>query len=75
MNMMIIRLGTDDKQILDRLALEFGSREQAIRQALRTLGADLARRDAFQAFMAAWATEPDPVDGDTVAAMAQHYGL
>lgn len=75
MNMMIIRLGADDKQVLDRLALEFGSREEAIRQALRILGADLARREAFKAFMEAWSAEPDLADGDKVAAMAQHYGL
>ncbi len=70
-----VRLDDEDGQILDRLAPESGGRSGAIRQALRFLAADRERRDALSNFVEAWNAEASPFDEDTVAAMAQRYGL
>ena len=70
-----VRLNDEDSQMLDRLALEFGSKAGAIRHALRVLAADLDRRDAFNAFVEAWDAEAGPLDGEMVAKMARRYGL
>ncbi len=75
MSTTTVRLDDDDERLLDQLAAELGGRSTAIREALRHLAADRARRDALGAFLDAWADEAGPIDGDAVAAMAQRYGL
>jgi predicted transcriptional regulator len=70
-----VRLDDDDERLLDQLAAELGGRSTAIREALRHLAADRARRDALGAFLEAWNDEAGPVHEDTIAAMAQRYGL
>ena len=75
MSIAAVRLNAEDRRILDKLAVEFGSKTNAIRQALRMLAADRARRDAFNAFVESWNAEAGPVDEEAVAAMARRYGL
>ncbi|MCY4371830.1 MAG: hypothetical protein OXF41_20970 [bacterium] len=75
MAIVTIRLRGEDERILDKLALEFGSKTSAIRQALRMLAADRERRAAFDAFIKAWNAEDGPVDPDGVAALAERHGL
>ena len=75
MSIITIRLNAEDKRILDKLTLELGSKTNAIRQALRMLAADRARRDAFNAFVKVWNSEDGPVDPDGVAALAKRHGL
>ena len=74
MSTTTVRLDDDDERLLDQLAAELGGRSTAIREALRHLAADRARRDALGSFLDTWADEAGPVDDDAVAAMAQRYG-
>lgn len=75
MGMAIIRLSGEAKEMLGKLVPEFGSRSNAIREALRMLTADRARRDAFNAFVEVWNSEDGPVDPDGIAALAKRHGL
>ena len=60
---------------VNMLALEYGGRSSAIRQALRNLAADRTRQDALRSFLAEWDAEEGPIDDDDIAAMADRYGL
>ncbi len=75
MSTTTVRLDDEDERLLDRLAPEFGGRSSAIRQALRFLAADRERHAALSSFVEAWNAEAGPLDEDTVAAMAERYGL
>ena len=68
-----VRLDDEDEQLLDRLALKFGGRAAAVREALQRLAADEDRKEAFDDFMAEWARESGPPDPEAVEAMAQRY--
>ena len=70
-----MRLGQEERQILERLAPKFGGREAMVREALQRLAADEDRREALDAFLAEWAQESGPPDADEVAAMTERYGL
>lgn len=70
-----VRLGKEERQILERLAPKFGSREAMVREALQRLAADEDRKEALDAFLAEWAQESGSPDADEVAAMAERYGL
>ena len=75
MSTTTVRLNADDNEILDGLAVTFGSRSNAIRQALRSLAADRRRHLALESFLDDWNAEAGPVDEEAVAAMARRYGL
>lgn len=70
-----VRLGQEERQILERLAPKFGGREAMVREALQRLAGDQDRKEALEAFLAEWAQESGPPDADEVAAMAERYGL
>ena len=70
-----VRLSTEDKQILDKLAPLFGGKSNAIRHALRSLASDRERHLALESFLDDWETEAGPMDEASVAAMARRYGL
>ena len=70
-----VRLGKEERQILERLAPKFGGREAMVREALQRLATDEDRREALDAFLAEWVQESGPPDADDVAAMAARYGL
>ncbi|WP_419914026.1 hypothetical protein [Candidatus Poriferisodalis sp.] len=70
-----VRLDDEDGQLLDRLAPKFGGRAAAVREALQRLAADEDRKEAFDAFLAEWASESGPPEAEAVAAMAERYGL
>lgn len=70
-----VRLGNEERQILERLAPKFGGRSATVREALQRLAADQDRTEALDAFLAEWAQESGPPDADEVAAMAERYGL
>jgi Arc/MetJ-type ribon-helix-helix transcriptional regulator len=75
MSTTTVRLDSGDEQLLDKLAVAFGGRSNAIRQALRNLGADVDREAALGAFLADWEREAGPVDEADVEAMARRYEL
>ena len=70
-----VRLDHDDEQLLDKLAVSFGGRSNAIRLALRSLAEDVDRHEALGAFLAEWALEAGPVDETQVDAMSRRYKL
>jgi Arc/MetJ-type ribon-helix-helix transcriptional regulator len=70
-----VRLDDDDEQLLDRLALSFGGRSNAIRQALRNLAEEVDRHEALGAFLADWASTAGPIDESAVDAMSRRYNL
>ena len=73
--MTTVRLNAEDEQLLDRLAPLFGGKSNAIRQALRSLAAQMERRLSLESFLEGWEAEAGPVDEEAVAAMARRYGL
>jgi Arc/MetJ-type ribon-helix-helix transcriptional regulator len=70
-----VRLDNDDEQLLDKLALSFGGRSNAIRLALRNLAEDVDRHEALGAFLLQWQIEAGPVDESEVDAMSRRYNL
>ena len=70
-----VRLDDDDELLLDKLAPAYGGRSNVIRQALRTLSAEVDRQQALEDFLAEWQAEAGPLDDDAVDAMARRYGL
>lgn len=70
-----VRLDLDDEQLLDKLAVSFGGRSNAIRLALRSLAEDVDRHDALSAFLAEWELQAGPVDETQVDAMSRRYKL
>jgi Arc/MetJ-type ribon-helix-helix transcriptional regulator len=61
--------------LLDRLALSFGGRSNAIRQALRNLAEEVDRHEALGAFLADWALTAGPIDESAVDAISRRYNL
>jgi Arc/MetJ-type ribon-helix-helix transcriptional regulator len=70
-----VRLHKEDKQLLDKLALSFGGRSNAIRLALRNLGQDFDRNEALGAFLADWQNDAGEVNEADVDAMTRRYKL
>jgi Arc/MetJ-type ribon-helix-helix transcriptional regulator len=70
-----VRLDNDDEQLLNKLAVSFGGRSNAIRLALRSLAEDVDRHDALGAFLAEWELQAGPVDETQVDAMSRRYKL
>ena len=70
-----VRLDGEDEALLDLLALEYGGRSSAIRQALRNLAADRRRQDALRAFVAEWDANAGTISNEDIAAMTDRYGL
>jgi predicted transcriptional regulator len=70
-----VRLDHDDEQLLDKLAVSFGGRSNAIRLALRSLAEDVDRHEASGAFLAAWELDAGPVDETQVDEMTRRYKL
>ena len=70
-----VRLDNDDEQLLDKLAVSFGGRSNAIRLALRRLAEDVDRHEALGTFLAEWELEAGPVDETQVEAMSRRYKL
>ena len=70
-----VRLDPDDEQLLDKLVQTFGSRSNAIRQALRSLAEDVDRHDALTEFLAAWELEAGPLAEADVEAVSRRYKL
>ena len=68
-------LGKESRQLLDRLAPEFGGREATMREALQRLAADHDRKRALSDFFEEWEAETGPVSPDDVATMAKRHGL
>jgi Arc/MetJ-type ribon-helix-helix transcriptional regulator len=75
MSTTTVRLNNDDEQLLDKLAVSFGGRSNAIRLALRSLAEDVDRHDALGTFLAEWELEAGPVDETQVDAMSRRYKL
>ena len=75
MSTTTVRLDHDDEQLLDRLAPSFGGRSNAIRQALRSLAADVDRHEALGAFLTEWELEAGPVDESALDVMSRRYKL
>jgi Arc/MetJ-type ribon-helix-helix transcriptional regulator len=75
MSTTTVRLDNDDEQLLDKLAVSFGGRSNAIRLALRSLAKDVDRHDALGAFLAEWEIQAGPVDETQVDAMSRRYKL
>lgn len=70
-----VRLGQEERQILERLAPKFGGREAMVREALQKLAADHDRGEALNAFFEEWAAESEPLSPDEVDAIAKRCGL
>ncbi len=70
-----VRLDPDDEQLLDKLAISFGGRSNAIRMALRGLAENVDRLEALGAFLAEWELAAGPVDETQVDAMTRRYKL
>jgi len=70
-----VRLDDHDELLLDKLAPAYGGRSNVIRQALRTLSAEVDRQQALEDFLAEWQAEAGPLDDGAVDAMARRYGL
>ena len=68
-----VRLSEDERKLLAELAEEYGSRASAIRQGLRLLAHESARRVALREFLHEWAAEAGPPDPEDVAAMRRRY--
>ena len=75
MSTTTVRLDDDDEQLLDKLALSFGGRSNAIRQALRSLAEDVHRHEALGAFLLEWELAAGPIDETQVEAMGRRYKL
>lgn len=75
MSTTTVRLDAHDDQLLDKLAVSFGGRSNAIRLALRSLAEDVDRQDALGAFLAEWELQAGPVDEAQVDAMSRRYNL
>ena len=75
MSTTTVRLSAGDKEILDGLAPLYGSRSNAIRQALRSLAADRRRHLALESFLDDWNAEAGPVDEQAISAASRRYGL
>jgi predicted transcriptional regulator len=70
-----VRLDDDDEQLLDRLAVSFGGRSNAIRQALRDLAAEVDRQEALGELLADWDASGDPISEPEIEAMSRRYRL
>ena len=68
-------LGKESRQLLDRLVPVFGSRNAALREALHQLAADQDRKEAVDAFFAAWEAAEEPLSTEEVSALAERCGL
>lgn len=75
MSTTTVRLGNEDEQLLDKLALSFGGRSNAIRLALRNLGQYFDRNEALGVFLADWQSDAGEVNEADVDAMTQLYKL
>lgn len=75
MSTTTVRLDPGDEQLLDKLALAFGSRSNAIRQALRSLADDVDRHDALIEFLASWELEAGPLAEAEIEAVSRRYKL
>ena len=65
----------ESRQLLDRLVPVFGSREAALREALHRLADEEDRKEAVDAFFAAWEAAEEPLSTDEVSALAERCGL
>ena len=70
-----VRLTDEDRQLLERLAPEFGGKTATVREALQRLAADHDRKVAFDAFLKAWDEEDGPLSNEELSAVAQRCGL
>jgi hypothetical protein len=70
-----VRLDPDEKQTLDQLAKVHGGRSNALREGLRLLAATTRQQTVLADLLRDWETEAGPVDDETVAAVADRYGL
>jgi len=70
-----VRLDPDDEKILDELAENYGGRSNALRQGLRMLATTARQQAALTELLRDWDAQSGPVDDETVAAVAERYGL
>ncbi|WP_420625584.1 hypothetical protein [Candidatus Poriferisodalis sp.] len=70
-----VRLKTEDQQLLERLAPEFGGKTATVREALQRFAADHDRKEAFDAFLKAWDEEDGPLSDEEISAVARRCGL
>lgn len=75
MSTTTVRLDNEDEQLLDKLALSFGGRSNAIRLALRNLGQDFDRNESLGVFLAEWQSDAGEVNEADVDAMTRRYKL
>lgn len=68
-------MDNEDEQLLDKLALSFGGRSNAIRLALRNLGQDFDRNESLGVFLAEWQSDAGEVNEADVDAMTRRYKL
>jgi len=70
-----VRLDDEDEEILESLAVDYGSRSLAVHHALRQLAARKERERVLESLLADWEAEDGPVDPDLVTTMTQRYKL
>jgi Arc/MetJ-type ribon-helix-helix transcriptional regulator len=70
-----LRLDPAEEAELDRLAVLFGGRSEALREALRRLAAEERRRAAFRGFVAEWGAEHGGAPQDEIDAEIRRLGL
>jgi Arc/MetJ-type ribon-helix-helix transcriptional regulator len=70
-----VQLDRDDEDLLNKLAVSFGGRSNAIRAALRSLAEDQARQKALGTLLAEWELNAGPVAGSQVDAMGRRDDL
>ena len=70
-----VRLDSTEERTLDELAEIYGGRSNALREGLRLLAAANRQHAALAEMLHDWELETRPVDEESVAAMAERYGL
>lgn len=70
-----VRIDDEVEAMLDRLAVTYGGKSKAIRAAVRTLSAEVDRKESLADLLDAWATEAGPLDDRAVDEMIDRYGL
>ena len=70
-----VRLTPEEERTLDELAATHGGRSNALRAGLQLLATTTRQRAALADLLDEWEAEAGPVDDETVAAVAERYGL
>lgn len=75
MGTVTVRLGTDDERLLDQLAVVHGDRSTAVREAIRLLAGDEARRRGLQGLVRLIESEDGPIGQAGVEEYIGRYDL